>query len=85
MHYPTLTSQQLADLRGVKARVMELGRQFKPKMNWDNYGEWQIDHVVPISQAKTTNKIIELNHFTNLRPMWAIDNIKKSNKSEYLI
>lgn len=60
-------------------------KQFTKGMSWDNRKEWHIDHIVPISSAKNEKEVIELNHFTNLRPMWACENIKKSNKMEYLI
>jgi len=58
--------------------------QFTDGMNWDNYGNkpgnWSIDHIIPISSAKTEEEIYKLNHYKNLRPMWHIDNIKKGNK-----
>jgi hypothetical protein len=59
--------------------------QFTDGMNWDNYGnkietDWSIDHIIPISSATTLEEVKKLNHYTNLRPMWHIDNIKKSNK-----
>ena len=54
------------------------------KMNWDNYGKltncWSIDHIIPKSSAKTEEDVYKLNHYTNLRPMWHVENIKKSNK-----
>lgn len=53
---------------------------FLDGMNWGNRKEWHIDHIIPISSAKTEEDIIKLNHYTNLRPLWAIDNIRKSNK-----
>ena len=51
-------------------------------MTWDNYGEWHIDHIKPCSSF---NMLIEEErkrcfHYTNLQPLWAIDNIKKSDK-----
>lgn len=55
-------------------------------MTWDNYGigknneTWHIDHITPISSATTEEEVYKLNHYTNLRPMWCSDNIKKSNK-----
>jgi hypothetical protein len=57
---------------------MEL--QFKPGMRWDNHAEWHIDHKTPISWAKTEEEVIKLNHFTNLQPLWAVENIKKGNR-----
>lgn len=54
--------------------------QFKNEMNWDNYGQWHLDHKVPISWAETEEKIYELNHYKNFQPLWAKDNLIKGNK-----
>ena len=51
-------------------------------MTWGNYGQWHVDHIKPISLARNEQEIIELNHYTNLQPLWGVDNIKKSNKYE---
>jgi hypothetical protein len=53
---------------------------FKDGMNWDNYGEWHIDHIIPTSSAQTEESLYKLYHYTNLQPLWAIENIKKGNK-----
>ena len=63
-------------------------------MNWDNYGlyngeldyGWDLDHIIPISSAKTEEDIIRLNHYTNLQPLCSKTNrdIKK-DKLEYEI
>jgi hypothetical protein len=57
-----------------------LESKFTEGMNWDNYGKWHIDHIYPSSLAETEEEIIRLNHFTNLQPLWAEDNIRKGNK-----
>jgi hypothetical protein len=49
-------------------------------MSWSNFGEWHIDHKIPISWGKTEEEIIKLNHYTNLQPLWAEDNLSKGNK-----
>ena len=55
--------------------------QFSPDMNWENYGlVWNIDHIIPLSIAKTNHQVYELNHYKNLRPMYSTDNFKKGNK-----
>ncbi len=54
--------------------------QFTEGMNWNNSGEWHIDHIYPVSLAKDKNQLIKLNHYTNLQPLWAKENIIKSNK-----
>ena len=53
---------------------------FDENMNWSNYGKWEIDHIIPLSQAKNVEDIYKLNNYTNLQPMWKLDNIKKSSK-----
>jgi hypothetical protein len=57
-----------------------LGNLFTEGMTWQNYGEWHIDHIIPLSSAKTEQEIYELCKYTNLQPLWAQDNLKKSNK-----
>jgi hypothetical protein len=52
-------------------------------MSWNNYGEWDIDHITPLCTAKTEEEIINLNFYTNLRPMWHNDNIKRNRKYDY--
>jgi hypothetical protein len=56
--------------------------QFQDGMNWENHGRygWHIDHIIPVSSAKTENEVIKLNHYKNLQPLWAEENLKKSNK-----
>jgi len=59
---------------------IHLENQFTKGMTWENHGEWHIDHIYPVSLATDEQHLIKLNHYTNLQPLWAIDNIKKSNK-----
>jgi hypothetical protein len=61
-----------------------LEQKFKDNMSWDNYGEWHIDHIIPLSSAKTEEELCKLCHYTNLQPLWAKDNLIKSNKLDYL-
>lgn len=55
-------------------------RQFLKGMSWENRSDWHIDHILPTSSAKNEEDAIRLNHFTNLRPMWAYENIAKGDK-----
>jgi hypothetical protein len=57
-----------------------LEKQFISGMTWENRNEWHIDHIIPLSSAKTEEELYKLCHYTNLQPLCAEDNIKKSNK-----
>jgi len=59
-----------------------LEKQFTDGMNWDNYGEWHIDHIIPISAFNFNSyEDIEFKRcwdLSNLQPLWAKNNISKS-------
>lgn len=57
-----------------------LESQFEEGMNWFNHGKWHIDHKVPLYCGITTDEIVKLNHYSNFQPLWAYDNMFKSNK-----
>jgi hypothetical protein len=52
---------------------------FTEGMTWGKVysGEIHIDHKTAISTAKTEEDLVKLSHYTNLQPLWAIDNLKK--------
>ena len=54
-----------------------LEKMFKTGMTWDNYGKWHVDHVRPISSAKSLEALIPLLHYSNLQPLWAEENLSK--------
>ena len=58
-----------------------LEKKFTEGMSWDRIGkEIHIDHIIPLSSAKSEDEIYKLCHYTNLQPLWAEDNFQKSNK-----
>lgn len=55
--------------------------QFTEGMSWELMGQHiHIDHKIPLSSAKTEDEVYKLCYYTNLQPLWAEDNLKKSNK-----
>jgi hypothetical protein len=55
--------------------------KFTEGMCWELLGsKIHIDHIIPLSSAKTEEEVYKLCHYTNLQPLWAEDNLKKSNK-----
>lgn len=72
----------------VEDLIFHLEKQFTPEMNWGNHGSyWHIDHIRPISSFNMTS--FDCDDFKkcwaleNLRPLEAIENIKKGNKMDY--
>jgi hypothetical protein len=65
--------------------VAHIERQFVKGMGWHNMREWQIDHIIPVSEAKTEQDVVALNQLSNLRPMWADQNNAKKDKRLSLI
>lgn len=62
--------------------MIYIENKFMEGMSWNNYGYygWHLDHTIPLSSAKTEEEIYKLYHYTNLQPLWAEDNLRKSNK-----
>ena len=59
-----------------------LESKFTEGMNWDNYGKWHIDHIKPCVSFDLTDTEEQKKcfHWTNLQPLWAIDNMRKGAK-----
>lgn len=57
-------------------------KKFTEGMTWENYSltGWNIDHIIPLSSAKSQKDVIKLCHYTNLQPLWSEENFKKGNK-----
>lgn len=59
-----------------------IANKFKKRMSWDNYGEWEIDHIRPCSSynLKDPEQQLECFNYSNLQPLWKKENRKKSDK-----
>lgn len=65
--------------------VAHIERQFTKGMSWRNMQDWQIDHIVPVAEAKTVEDVVALNQLSNLRPMWAKENNAKKARRVSLL
>ena len=79
-HWEDLVGYTLTDLK------KHLQKQFIDGMTWDNWGEWHIDHVIPISAFNFTDPshtdFKRCWSLKNLQPLWAFDNLSKNDKLE---
>jgi hypothetical protein len=68
--------------------VVHLERQFRPRMTWKNWGRvWHVDHIRPLASFDLTEpeQLRQACHFTNLRPLYRVENLAKGAKATYLI
>jgi hypothetical protein len=79
--------QTSLDLVGIKGEelIHYIENLWETGMNWNNYGkdtsnQWSVDHIIPLSSASNIDELKKLCHYTNLQPLWHVENIKKSNK-----
>lgn len=77
-HWGNLVGYTIDDLKH------HLEKQFKTGMTWENYGEWHIDHIVPVSafnfSSPDHHDFKRCWALSNLQPLWAKDNIRKRAK-----
>lgn len=69
--------------------IYHLESLWSENMSWDNYGvykigqqmTWHIDHIKPCDSFDLTDEAQqrECFHYENMQPMWAVENIIKSN------
>lgn len=66
-----------------------LERQFQRGMSWENYGEWHVDHIVPLAEFEIDGTdsagFRAAWALGNLRPLWATENILKRDKRTHLL
>ncbi len=72
------TEKLLGDSFGRVKKYIE--STFTEGMTWENYGEWHVDHKIPLASANTKNEVEKLFHYTNLQALWATDNLSKGSK-----
>lgn len=66
-----------------------LERQFIKGMTWENIGKWHVDHILPRASfsffSADDDEFKACWALTNLRPLWGVDNQKKSNRRTHLL
>lgn len=62
-----------------------LAGKFQHGMSFDNYGEWHLDHMLPCDSFDLTDPEQQAKcfHYTNIQPLWGLDNRAKSNKMPF--
>lgn len=68
----------------IEELMIHLEKQFTQGMTWDNYGEWHVDHIKPMSSFNfetTEDREFKLCWcLDNLQPLWGPDNLSKGTK-----
>jgi hypothetical protein len=68
----------------IETLAIHLEQKFLSGMTWNNYGQWHVDHVKPISSFNITSLKCEdfkkCWNLNNLQPLWALDNLQKGDK-----
>lgn len=72
----------LLGVNNIDVVLNHLESKFKPWMNWNNHGEWHIDHIKPCASFDLRCPVQQLAcfHYTNLQPLEAIENMRKGCK-----
>jgi hypothetical protein len=69
--------------------MAHLERQFLKGMTWENKGEWHVDHIRPLAsfsiEGPDCPDFAAAWALSNLRPMWALDNIRKNARRTHLL
>jgi len=74
--------KHLTDLLGYSLEDFKLHIEslFVDGMSWENWGDWHAYHKIPVSKFDKEVPVSTINSLDNLQPLWAFDNLSKSNK-----
>lgn len=87
-HLKTLKTHEILGCSFTEFKIY-IESKFENWMTWENRGKyngeyrygWDLDHIIPISSAKTEEEVYKLNHYTNFQPLCSKINrdIKRDN------
>ena len=79
-----IKSKKTKELLGCTVEQLKrhLSSKFIDNLSFENYGKWHVDHIKPCAKFDFTKpeEQVKCFHYTNLQPLWAIDNFKKGAK-----
>jgi hypothetical protein len=80
--FDTKKEQHTIDMLGYSAKDLKqyMESLFVEGMTWANHGEWEIDHITPVSSFSDDTPLYIVNALTNLQPLWKDENREKFNK-----
>ena len=88
LHHGYKSGSAVSDLGCSIAELKQkIERQFLPGMSWENYGnksgQWSVDHIIPMYALDLTirNNLLVVCNYSNLRPLWCLDNIERNSQS----
>ena len=62
----------------IKTFKKQIQQLFTEGMSWENYGEWYIDHKIPIKYNNSSlEEVAQQLHHINAQPVWASKNMSK--------
>jgi len=66
----------------LESLITHLEKQFTEGMCWDNYGEWHLDHILPMNSFDfdEENSFSDCWSLGNLQPLWSFENLSKGSK-----
>ena len=66
----------------LESLITHLEKQFTEGMCWDNYGEWHLDHILPMNSFDfdEENSFSDCWSLGNLQPLWGFENLTKGSK-----
>ncbi len=76
------STMNLLGVKNIEIVWQRLESLFQDGMTRENHGMWHIDHITPCTAFDLTDSEQQKKcfHYTNLQPLWAIDNMRKYNK-----